>query len=165
MINFRNAAIEELYKVKGIANATWPDTFGTMLPSAQIDYMLNLIYNDESLRDQVKQGHQFMLAEQDGNAVGFCSYETNYGSDKYFMIHKLYLLPSVQGSGIGSRFLNRLVDIARMNNNTILRLKVFYLNLKAIKFYVKHGFRKAGTEVTQLNNKYAILDFVLVKEL
>lgn len=165
MIIFRDAVIEDLYKVKQIAEATWPDTFGTMLPAAQIDYMLSLIYNDESLRDQVKQGHQFMLAEQDGKAIGFCSYETNYGSGEYFMIHKLYLLPSVQGSGIGSMFLKRLMDIARQNNNTTLRLKVFYLNLKAISFYVKHGFRKAGTEITQFQNSYTILDFVLIKKL
>lgn len=165
MIIFRNAAIDELYKVRQIAFATWPDTFGTMLPAGQINYMLNLIYNDESLCNQVTLGHQFMLAEQDSNAIGFCSYETNYGSDKYLMIHKLYLLPSVQGSGIGSRFLNSLVDIAMLNNNTTLRLKVFYLNLKAIGFYVKHGFKKAGTEITHFKNNYTIVDFVLIKEL
>lgn len=165
MINFRNAEIEELYKVRQIAYATWPDTFGTMLPAAQIDYMLNLIYNDESLSQQANQGHQFILAEQDGNAVGFCSYEINFESGTQFMIHKLYLLPSVQGLGIGTQLLNHLTEIARLNKNSMLRLKVFHLNLKAIKFYVKQGFRKAGTEVTQFKNNYAILDFVLVKEL
>lgn len=165
MIEFRNAVIEDLYKIRQIAYTTWPDTFGTMLPAGLLDFMLNLIYSDESLNQQVKQGHQFILSEQNGNAVGFCSYEINYDSNSQLMIHKLYLLPSVQGLGIGTQLLNHLTEIARLNKNTMLRLKVFYLNLKAIKFYVKYGFRKAGTEVTQFNNKYAILDFVLVKEL
>lgn len=165
MINFRNAGIEELYKVREIAYATWPDTFGTMLPAAQIDYMLNLIYNDESLRQQANQGQNFILAEQDGNAIGFCSYELNYESSGYLMIHKLYLLPSVQRSGIGSKFLTRLVDIAKLNKNTGLRLKVFYLNLKAISFYVGHGFRKEGTEITQFSHSYTVLDFVLIKDI
>jgi diamine N-acetyltransferase len=163
MISFMNADMEDLYKVREIAYITWPDTFGTMLPTAQIDYMLNLIYNDESLSQQVKQGHQFILAEQNDNFVGFCSYEINYESSTQFMIHKLYLLPSVQGWGIGTQFLNHLTEIAILNKNTMLRLKVFYLNLKALRFYVKHGFRKAGTEVTQFKNNYAILDFVLIK--
>lgn len=165
MINFRHAAIEELYKVRQIAFATWPDTFGTMLPAAQIDYMLNLIYNDDSLCQQAKQGHQFILAEKDGKAVGFCSYEINYETCGYFMIHKLYLLPSLQGLGIGTQFLNRLTEIAKQSNKLVLRLKVYYLNIKAIRFYVKHGFRKAGTEITQFINNYPILDFVLIKDL
>lgn len=164
MIDFRKAEGKDLCKVRHIAFATWPDTFGSMLPAVQIDYMLNLIYHEESLRQQAKQEHQFILAEKDGVAIGFSSYEINYKASLQFMIHKLYLLPSVQGLGIGTQLLNHLTEIARLNKNTMLRLKVFHLNLKAIKFYVKHGFRKAGTEVTQFKNNYAILDFVLVKE-
>lgn len=165
MTDFRNADIEDLYKVKQIAEATWPPTFGSMLPAEQLNYMLELIYNIESLRQQMEQGHRFILAEKNGDAVGFCSYEINYKASRRLMIHKVYLLPYVQGLGIGTKLLDRMTDIARLNNDTALRLKVFHLNLNAIHFYLKYGFSKSGTETTQFGNYEPILDYVMIKEL
>lgn len=165
MIYFRSAGVEELYKIRQIAYQTWPDTFGAVLSEEQIGYMLNLIYSDESIMQQVNQGHEFILAEQDGDAVGFCSYEINYKASKYFMIHKLYILPSVQGLGIGTGFLNRLNEMARRHHDAALRLKVFHLNVRAINFYIKYGFRKMGAEISQFGNYNPVVDYVMIKAL
>lgn len=165
ILKFRDAEQKDWYKIKQIAYATWPDTFGAMLPAIQIKTMLAVIYKKESLMRQVKEGHKFLLAEQAGEAVGFCSYEPNYKAMQHLMIHKLYLLPTVQGLGIGTKILNWISGTARLHHDVALRLKVFYLNQKAINFYIKYGFKKTNTEITKFDNNYNIIDYVLIKKL
>jgi len=149
-----------------IAYETWPTTFGQVLSNKQINYMLDLIYNEHSLRKQLlEKGHHFILAEKGSQSLGFTSYEFNYNSEPQLMIHKIYLLPASQGLGIGTKLLNLLAETALQNNNKRLRLKVYFENTKAIGFYEKYGFKKIGTESTDVGNNYTILDIVMVKEL
>jgi diamine N-acetyltransferase len=166
MVAFKKIGPDELYKIRKIAYQTWPNTFGHVLPKEQIEYMLQLIYNETSLKKQLlEKGHHFILAEQDIQPLGFTSYEINYHFEPQLMIHKLYLLPATQGLGIGTKLLKLLSEIALQNNNKQLRLKVFFANTKAIGFYEKYGFKQIGTETTDIGNGYSILDNVMVKEL
>lgn len=166
MVEFKKAETSDWAKIQKIAYATWPVTFGQAIPKEQINYMLQVIYNEESLKKQIlEKGHDFILAEKDNQSLGFTSYEINYNSEPQLMIHKLYILPVVQGLGIGTKFLNVLSGIAKQNNNKLLRLKVYFQNTNAIGFYEKYGFKKIGTKKTDIGNNYSILDYVMMKEL
>lgn len=166
MIEYKKVGIESVTMIQKIAYETWPNTFGRVLPSEQIAYMLDLIYNEISLRRQILEyGHNFILAEKDSAALGFASYEIDYKGRPQLMVHKIYILPSAQGLGIGSKFLDLLSDIALENNNKQLRLMVYFENTKAIGFYERHGFKNIGTEKTDIGNDYIIQDNVMVKEL
>jgi ribosomal protein S18 acetylase RimI-like enzyme len=166
MLEFKKAGINDLLKIQRIAYETWPLAFGQVITNEQINYMLELIYNEASLKRQmIEKGHNFILAEKGNQSLGFASYEINYNSEPQLMIHKLYILPLTQGLGIGTKFLNLLSDIALQNNNKQLRLKVYFKNTKAIGFYEKYGFQKIGTETTNLGNNYNVLDNIMVKEL
>ena len=163
MVEFKKIEINDWDKIQKIAFETWPNTFGQVIPKEQIDYMLQVIYNEESLKKQMLvKGHIFILAEKDNQSLGFTSIKINYNSEPHLMIHKLYILPASQGSGLGTKFLNLLTEIAQQNNNNQLRLKVYFENTKAIGFYEKYGFKKIGTEMTDIGNNYSILDNVMV---
>lgn len=165
-VQFRTAGPEDIPVIQQIAYETWPVTFGPVMPRQQIDYMLALIYNENALRDQMQaKGHQFILVVQEGHPLGFTSYETRYNPEPQLMIHKLYLLPASQGLRIGTRLLQWLAGTARDQHLSILRLKVYFENTRAIAFYEKNGFTKTGTETTDIGNNYHILDHVMVKEL
>jgi diamine N-acetyltransferase len=166
MVEFKKLEISDLAKIQRIAYETWPNTFGQLLPREQIDYMLQLIYNEESLMKQIQEkGHNFMLAEKNNQPLGFSSYEINYNAQPKLMIHKLYILPTAQGLGIGTKFINMLSKLAVQNSNNQLRLKVYIKNDKAIEFYEKYGFRKVGTESTDIGNNYEVSDYVMIKDL
>lgn len=165
-IKFQTVGIEHISTIKKIACETWPNTFEKVMSKEQIQYMLNLIYNEVSLQTQMlEKGHQFILAQKNEQPLGFTSYELNYNNEAQLMIHKLYMLPLSQGLGIGTKLLNLLSNTARQKNNKRLRLKVYYENHKAIVFYEKYGFKKTGTETTDIGNGYNILDNVMIKEL
>lgn len=164
MIEFKYLETADWDKIQMIAYETWPDTFGLIIPDEQIAYMLNQFYNEESLKKQMlDNGHKFILAQKEDRPLGFISYQLNYNSEPKLMIHKLYILPEAQGLGIGSNLLQHLSDIASQNNNNKLCLKVFFKNTNAISFYKKQGFKKIGTETTDIGNNYSILDDIMIR--
>ncbi|MFA6945272.1 MAG: hypothetical protein WC220_05150 [Pedobacter sp.] len=76
MLEFKKAEIDDLLKIQKITYETWPSTFGQVMATEQINYMLDVIYNEESLKKQViEKGHNFILAEKDHHYPGFISYE------------------------------------------------------------------------------------------
>jgi ribosomal protein S18 acetylase RimI-like enzyme len=63
--------------------------------------------------------------------------------DDHWSLDKLYLLPEVQGRGIGAQLLALVVGEAR-RANTPLRLSVLTSNPRALDFYKREGFREIG---------------------
>lgn len=166
MVEFRKADLSDWNKIKKIAHNTWPATFGNIISKEQIMYMLKMHYNKESLQKQIGEfGHHFLLAEEGKRPVGFISYEINYKSKPQLMIHKLYILPNMQGLGIGIKFLDLMSETALKNNNHQLCLKVYYKNIKAIRFYKKYGFVKSGIKTLNIGNGYKICDHVMIKKI
>lgn len=166
MVVFRKAEEGDWPVIRQIAYETWPDTFRHIISADQLDYMLGLIYSEESIRNQISEkGHHFILAKLGDDPIGFVSYENQYNSEPQLMIHKFYLLPVFQGLGVGTKALDLLSKIGIKSNDCQLRLKVYHKNDKAIGFYEKYGFRNIGTETTDIGNNYSILDNVMVKPL
>lgn len=165
MIEFTKALEKDTELIEDLARNTWPNTFGEVMSREQIDYMLDLIYNKSALIKQMNNKHNFVIIKYNNKAVGYTSYELNYKKQPQLMIHKVYLLPSSQGLGIGKSTFNYLTEIAKRNQQTTLTLKVFHKNENAIQFYLKKGFDKVGEETTEIGNGYNILDFVMKKDI
>ncbi len=166
MLEIKKATPNDWGKIQLIAHETWWQSYGEMLPKEQVEYMLDLIYSESALSEQMTiKKHEFILVFEDDIPLGFASYEMDYHSLSTLMIHKIYLLPRTQGKGIGTRLIDHIAAIAIRNNNNKLRLKVYHENDKAIGFYLKYGFKNTGPETTDIGNGYIILDNVMTKDL
>lgn len=53
MGELKRATEKDLRVIQAIAYQTWPATFGDVMPKKQIDYLLALIYNENSLKEQM----------------------------------------------------------------------------------------------------------------
>lgn len=165
MLTIRPATLLEYPKIQQIAHQTWPDTFRDILSPQQITYMLDWMYSLPSLKEQVEvKGHTFLLAEEAENPLGFVSYELNYSGLSKTKIHKIYILPSSQGKGVGKGLINRTSEIAAQNHNSSLLLNVNRYN-KAIDFYKRMGFEIVGKEDIDIGNGFLMEDYVLEKNL
>lgn len=166
MIDINKAASEDWQKIRNIAFDTWPVTYGPLMPMEEVQYLLETGFDKQTIQRQMNEnGHVYLLAESGGVPVGFTSYEIYFRGQPRLMIHKLYVSPAFQGKGIGSHFLDALTGIALQNHQTALRLKVYRLNHKAIRFYEKSGFVKTGIEKTDPGNRFIIEDEVMIREL
>ena len=110
--------------IKDLAYQIWPNAYGEILSKQQLDYMLNLIYNIDSLEKQIDKNHTFLLVEEENQFVGFASYELNYENSNKAKIQKLYVLPQIQGKGIGKKLIDFIKEIAIENKNLSLILNV-----------------------------------------
>ncbi|MEL1248658.1 GNAT family N-acetyltransferase [Flavobacterium helocola] len=152
--------IEQLPIVIDLTKKIWPVAYGEILSKAQLDYMIDKFYNETALRELIQKGHVFYLAQDDnGKEVGFVSYEINSEPNKT-KIHKIYVLPETQGTGLGRQFFELVKEKAIENNQKAIFLNVNKYN-NAIYFYTKLGFTKVKDEVIDIGNDYVMDDYVM----
>ena len=161
MIQFNAVLLEDLVKVQSIAHRTWPSTFANILSPEQIEYMLNWMYSLDMLESQLEKGHTFLLAEENGEELGFAGFEMNHSEGPKAKLHKIYLLPEAQGKGAGKALIHEVTDRARKAEQKSLLLNVNKYNQKAIEFYNKIGFQEIYKEVIDIGNGYVMDDVVM----
>ena len=158
------ATTADFSTITSIAQRTWPSTFAEILSPEQIAYMLDMMYSEAALQEQVsKKGHRFLLLKEEEEAVAYASYEIDYLPGKA-KIHKLYCLPETQGKGYGKALIFAVADLARQDRQQRLRLDVNYQN-KAVGFYHYLGFETVDRIDTNIGNGYLMEDYVMEMEL
>ncbi len=163
MVNIRNANIDDLIPIERLAREIWPGTYGDILSQEQLHYMLDLIYNQAVLRDQMlNQQHTFLMAELDGEPVAFAVFSTvEPGVCK---LHKIYVHQKTQGRGIGKQLIDHIVGILQPLKFQILRLNVNRQN-KARFFYEKLGFTIVKEEDIDIGKGYFMVDYIMEKSI
>ena len=165
MISVVGATIEDIQIIRELAQITWYPTFREILSQEQIEYMLEMMYSEKALKEQIEvKKHQFFLAKEDERILGYLSVEVDYNQQPVTKIHKIYILPDLQSKGIGKLLMQKAEQVALENNNTILSLNVNRFN-KALKFYETVGFSITKTEDINIGNGYLMEDFVMEKNL
>jgi len=165
MIEIIEANEEQLDIVKDIAQKTWPIAYKDVISSAQIEYMLEMMYSKSALKEQMEiKKHHFILAKKENEVLGFASYEFNCNSAGKTKLHKLYVLPETQSCGIGVKLVNFLSEKAKENHQSTIFLNVNKYN-PAQYFYEKIGFVVAFEEVIDIGNNFIMDDFVMEKEM
>lgn len=154
------ATQEQLTVVHDLAHKIWPSTYGHILSQDQFDYMMEMMYSLPSLAQQLQHPKPFLLVEDEGQYIGFASYEINFENTNKTKIHKLYVLPKIQGKGIGKLLINHISEIAQKALNSTLILTVNRFN-KAKDFYTKLGFQIVEEKQFQIGNGYIMDDYVM----
>lgn len=154
----------QLEIVRDLAYKIWPDTYGQILSSAQLNYMLDNFYSIDSLELQFDNGHAFLFVEENGQYLGFASYETDCKEKGKTKLHKIYIMTNTQGKGVGKFLLSEVEERAKKAENNFLFLNVNKYN-SAISFYEKQGFVKVADEVIDIGQGYVMDDYIMEKEI
>jgi diamine N-acetyltransferase len=156
----RNATEADLPVIRELTKKIWPVTYGEILTREQIDYMIDLIYDPGILKKQMnEEGHVFIMLDQDGSSAGFVDYSLIQDPGIY-KLHKIYLLPELQGKGLGKKLIEEVIGRVKALQGHSLRLNVNRSN-KAIYFYEKIGFKKLYEEDIDIGNGYFMNDYVM----
>lgn len=148
-----------------LAGVIWRAHYTKIIGSAQIDYMLAERYTPEKLRLYLNADDRWlMLLRIDSRAVGYCSYALteNPGEMK---LEQLYLLPELQGKGLGRLMLRHVEEQARVLGRSTLVLQTNKRNVDAIAFYRKAGFTVREEAVFDIGNGFVMDDYVMEKVL
>lgn len=157
----RFAVKEDMPVIEQLAREIWPAAYKHSHTPEQLEYMLQLMYSQAALQQQLAGGHSFMLAQLDNKPVGFASYSLQ-DTPGVYKLHKLYVLTGIQGKGIGKSILDFVMQQLSALQATALRLNVNRQN-KARLFYEKLGFSVIGEEDNDIGNGYFMNDYVMEK--
>ena len=152
--------------IKTLAHTTWAIAYKDILSQPQMDYMLEMMYSEAALHQQIEQGHQqFILAINEKQPAGFASYSAKkLATPTIYHLHKIYILPNQQGNGIGKLLLNYVLQDIKCKSATNLQLNV-NRNNPALNFYLKFGFTIIREEDIDIGNGYFMSDYVMGLEL
>ena len=166
MQEIRKAGIKDTGLIRDLAFSTWPDAYGNILSTGQLNYMLELIYSKDALANQIQYlHHQFIIVYDNNTAAGFASYSPKLkGDNTVYRLHKLYVLPNQQGKGTGKLLLNFILNEIKQRGAKILELNV-NRNNKAFHFYTKIGFTISNEEDIDIGGGYFMNDYVMEKKI
>lgn len=165
MVTVIKADINNIKDIQTVAKTAWPAAFEELLSKSQIEYMMEMMYSDKSLREQMEKGHHFYLVKQKERFVGYMSIEHNCENSRRTKIHKIYVLPDLQKLGIGKTLLTTAVVEAKKRNEKAVYLNVNKYNSRAIGFYLRNGFERIKEEIIDIGNGFVMDDYVYEKSL
>ena len=157
------ASILDIPDIQSIAHESWPVAYTGIISSEQIDFMLELMYSTSSLQRQMQElSHRFFIARNEGMSIGFAAVGDE-GSG-VFKLHKLYVRPSVKGTGVGKKLLMTAEDYARQMGARELILQVNRKN-PSVQFYQRQGLQVQRETVLELGHGFVMDDFIMGKSL
>src|SRR5690606_19277310 len=139
-VDIRQGLTGDVATIRQLAITCWWPTYSGYLPHDQIRLMLERMFAEKVLLQQLAAGHQYMLAYRMATPVGFISYRHKDGREgEIVRIEKLYVLPDEQGRGIGRALMAEAEKYAHFCAANSLELHVNRSN-PAKYFYEKQGF-------------------------
>ena len=106
----------------------------------------------EIVRSEAARGGGVLTARSDGRIVGFCQYgpteDHDHDPEQVGQIHRLYVHPARQRTGIGRSLLTASVDRLRQGGAHTATLWVLETDQGARAFYERLGWKPDGTRQT-----------------
>ena len=156
------ASVGDVPVIIDIHQKTWEPTYREIITPEQIEFMSEKFYSEEALSNSILiDKHQFILLYADGIASGFAS--VSQLNSSAYKLHKIYVLPSYQGTGAGRFLITEVENYVREQGAQILLLNVNRYN-RARYFYEKMNYRVIREEDIPVG-PYWMNDFVLEKNL
>ena len=163
MFEIKKAGTDDIPLIRELTFRVWPQTYASILSQEQIDYMLEMMYSETALQIQITQdGCQFIIVFEDGNPVGFASY--NEEEPHRWKLNKIYILQNQQGKGTGKYVINYIIDEIKKQTATYLFLQVNQYN-NAKTFYERLGFEEVDFINLDIGKGFFMNDYIMEKKL
>lgn len=128
------AAVSDLLK------QTWHATYDQIIGRDEVTAITSRWHSESVLMEQIdRQDACFLVADVAGTLAGH-AYARQTAADT-FELSRLYVLPQMQGRGLGAAL---LVAVVKQCKGKRMVLEVQEENTRARDFYLAHGFRITG---------------------
>lgn len=160
-MTIRPATTEDIPLLPSLAERIWRVCYPGIITPEQIEFMLGWMYSEEQIRKELLAGVSWEVAVEDGQAIGFLSYQLE--PDGRVKLNKLYLLPEHQGRGHSRTLLEHVTSRTRALGGSEIWLQVNKRNVRAVAAYQKAGFHIAEEAVFDIGNGFVMDDYLMAK--
>jgi ribosomal protein S18 acetylase RimI-like enzyme len=171
MVEIRRATTEDVTFIALLARITFAETFEHLFSNRQdmLDYF-DATFSVQKIASSItKPNNIYWIAFVDKLPVGYAklklnSYSEFVQSNHSSQLQKIYVLKDYLSMKIGLQLQNELLNKAKEEQKENIWLSVFPNNKRALNFYLRNGFVKAGEHNFQIGAE--IFDFyAMVKSL
>lgn len=138
----RTASERDLKAVRDLLVETWHATYDAIHGPERVTEITDDWHSLAALKRRLDQPNAEFLVADDGKRIGGMAHAAADAMGTSVMVHQLYVLPALQGRGIGGMLLDEIVE--SFPDATVFRLEVEEANDKAIGFYRSQGFEQTG---------------------
>ena len=153
-----------------MADVVFRNTYSSILTAEQVEYMMEWMYSKQSIEKQFSDLHSFFIAWCNGIPVGYMSIQKESITEDnitVYHLHKLYIMPEWQGSGVGELLFKQAYEYASENKDTAkarIELNVNHYN-KAVGFYLRMGMEIAREGDFPIGDGFYMNDYIMSLEL
>jgi GNAT superfamily N-acetyltransferase len=146
----RRAGPSDAEAIAAIGVATFLETFGHLYPPADLERYLQEAYNLERTRaDLADPAKASWIVEAGDTVVGYalagpCGLPHAEVSADCGELKRIYLLQAWHGGGLGARLFAETLAWLQGAGPRSVWIGVWSENHRALSFYARHGFEKAG---------------------
>jgi GNAT superfamily N-acetyltransferase len=160
------AVAADLESVSQLAHDIWRRHYPGIISREQIEYMLESRYAPARLQaESARPGRGYLLARLGGIPVGFAALAAADDAPGESVLRAFYLEPAYHGKGLGRRFMDHLVELARSRGSQHISLTVNRRNIKAINFYFKAGYQIRSAVDIGIGRGFTLNDFIMARRL
>jgi GNAT superfamily N-acetyltransferase len=131
-------------------------TFGPLYDPADLAAFLDQLTLPTWRRELADPAFAFLLAEDDGRAVGFAKLGPRglpvTPTGPMIELRQLYLTADQHGTGLAPQLMDWVIDTARARGAGELFLSVYVDNHRARRFYERYGFEVVGRYTFMVGN-------------
>lgn len=162
----RKAIIDDIPAIRAMAEVVFRRTYASILSPAQMEYMMDMMYSQRSLRAQMTtERNIFFIAEGEGYVSYRYQGRAEDGRDLYHL-EKLYVMPDSQKRGLGKMLFDTVVDEVRAASGSCSRIEL-NVNRKnpAVSFYEHLGMHKDRQGDFPIGEGYFMNDYIMAIDL
>jgi diamine N-acetyltransferase len=159
------AADADLPAISTLAGEIWRECYVGVISAEQIEYMLRWMYNVSTMIREKREGVRYDKVLVAGALAGFAAWGPAPSDPAVCKLHKLYVLASVRGRGVGSHALRHVMTGAAKAGFSKLVLNVNKNNTRAIAAYKRNGFLVLREVCDPIGGGFVMDDFVMGRKL
>lgn len=165
-VEIRKAGADDVPTIHDLAQIAFRHTYRDILSPEQMEYMMDWMYAPENILKQFEDGHVYYILSCSGLPCGYVSVRRE-GVDpqgvEVYHLHKIYVLPSCQGEGLGRILFNRALEHVRAESHgrrARVELNVNRSN-KAVSFYRHLGMTLLRQGDFHIGNGFYMNDYIM----
>ncbi|MEO9614526.1 MAG: GNAT family N-acetyltransferase [Nitratireductor sp.] len=138
----RTASERDLAAVRALLVETWHATYDPIYGVDRVTEITDDWHSPAALKGRLTQPQSEFILADDGQSLGGVAFASADEDGRAVTLHQLYVLPAMQGRGIGGMLLDEIVESFPQARRLVLEVEE--ANVPAIAFYEAHGFSLAG---------------------
>lgn len=139
----RTASDRDIAAIRALLVETWHDTYDPIYGVEKVNEITDDWHSVRSLTARLTMPRSEYIVADDGKVLAGMAYAEADETGDVVELRQLYVLPSMQGRGVGGLLLDE-IEVSFPEAKRFV-LEVEEANARAVRFYLSRGFVDAGS--------------------